>query len=66
MLVLSRKVGEAVVVPQCQLTVTVLAVVGNRVRLGLSAPAEIDIRRKEAKSRFRSIPEQPERSTKVG
>ena len=47
MLVLSRKLGEVIVVPQCELTFTVLAVNGNTVRIGIAAPAEIDIYRKE-------------------
>ena len=38
MLVLSRKVSEQVVVPQCELTVTVLDIMGGRVRLGFTAP----------------------------
>jgi carbon storage regulator len=47
MLVLSRKTGEVIVVPQCELTVTVISVERNRVRLGFSAPDEVDIYREE-------------------
>jgi carbon storage regulator CsrA len=47
MLVLSRKTGEQIVVPQCQLTVTVLEIAGNRVRLGIAAPAGIEVHRNE-------------------
>jgi carbon storage regulator len=47
MLVLSRKIGERIVVPQCELTVTVLEVAGNHVRLGFSAPDNIRILREE-------------------
>jgi carbon storage regulator len=47
MLVLSRKSGERVVVPHCDLVVTVLAVDGKTVRLGISAPEEIAIYREE-------------------
>lgn len=47
MLVLSRKVGERIVVPQCGLSVTVVAIKGKTVRLALSAPAEIGIYREE-------------------
>ena len=47
MLVLSRKLGERIVVPHCELAVTVLAVEGNTVRLGISAPAEVDVYREE-------------------
>ena len=51
MLVLSRKVNEQVVVPQCQLTVTVLDIAGGRVRLGFSAPSEVAVLRKEVAPR---------------
>jgi carbon storage regulator len=47
MLVLSRKPGEVIVVPQCALTVTVIAVEGNKVRLGFVAPDDIDVYREE-------------------
>lgn len=47
MLVLSRKPGERVLVPDCELTVTVLAIDGKTVRLGISAPAEVRVFREE-------------------
>ena len=47
MLVLSRKIGEQIVVPQCNLVVTVLATKGKVVRLGISAPDEIAVFRDE-------------------
>jgi carbon storage regulator len=47
MLVLSRKLGERILVPHCDLAVTVVAIDGNTVRLGISAPAEIGIYREE-------------------
>jgi len=47
MLVLSRKVSEQVLVPQCDLTVTVLDIRGSRVRLGFSAPTGLAVLRKE-------------------
>ena len=46
MLVLSRKVGEKVVIGGC-ITVTVVAVDGNKVRLGFTAPPEVRIDREE-------------------
>jgi carbon storage regulator len=54
MLVLSRKVGEKVVIPDCGLTITVLAVQGQRVRLGITAPAETAVYREEVWHRGRS------------
>jgi carbon storage regulator len=47
MLVLSRKLGERIVVPDCELTFTVLAVEGKTVRLGISAPDALDVFREE-------------------
>jgi carbon storage regulator CsrA len=47
MLVLGRKLGERIVVPQCCLTITVSAIQGSTVRLAISAPAEIDVYREE-------------------
>ena len=46
MLVLSRKHGEAIVIGD-GITVTVLAVDGDRVKLGVAAPAEVSIHREE-------------------
>jgi carbon storage regulator len=51
MLVLTRKVGEQIVVPECQLTLTVLGIVGSRVRLGVSAPREMTVHRQEVQNR---------------
>jgi carbon storage regulator len=47
MLVLSRKIGERVLVPHCELAVTILAVKGKTVRIGISAPAEMAVYREE-------------------
>jgi carbon storage regulator len=47
MLVLGRKLGERIVVPHLQLAVTVLAIKGHAVRLGISAPAELAVYREE-------------------
>jgi carbon storage regulator len=47
MLVLSRKPGERIVVPDCELAVTVLAVEGKTIRLGISAPAGVAVYREE-------------------
>jgi carbon storage regulator len=51
MLVLSRKRGEEIVIGN-DITVTVLAVDGDRVKLGITAPAEVPIHREEI---FRKI-----------
>jgi len=47
MLAFSRKVGERIQVPRCELAVTVLAIEGKTVRLGISAPVELVVYREE-------------------
>jgi carbon storage regulator len=54
MLVLSRKLGEQIVVPSLDLAVTVVAIEGNKVRLGISAPPEVAVYREEIWSRTRA------------
>lgn len=56
MLVLSRKQGEQIVVPQCQLTVTVLNITRNRVRVGIVAPPDVSVHRAEVVERERAKP----------
>ena len=46
MLVLSRKVGEKVVIDGC-ITVQIVAVDGNKVRIGIAAPPEVRVDREE-------------------
>jgi carbon storage regulator len=53
MLVLSRKRGEQIVVPECGLTLTVLDIVGGRVRVGIAAPSDLTIQRAEIVERKR-------------
>lgn len=47
MLVLSRKTGQRIVVPDCQVTITILEVQGNRVRVGITAPSAMAVHREE-------------------
>jgi len=58
MLVLSRKIGEAIVIGD-NIRVTVVAMRGNQVRLGFSAPEEIAIHRSEIRD-FGERPVQPD------
>ena len=51
MLVLSRKRGEGIVIGD-GVEVTVLEVSGNRVKLGIAAPAEMPIHREEVAERI--------------
>lgn len=47
MLVLSRKVGERILLPQSDVSVSILRIRGNRVRVGICAPADVDVFRSE-------------------
>jgi carbon storage regulator len=42
MLILTRKVGEALMVGE-EVTVTVMAVHGNQVRIGIKAPRDVEV-----------------------
>jgi carbon storage regulator len=53
MLVLTRKPGERVLAPDCELTITVLAIERNRVRLGISGPDGVAVYREEVWQRER-------------
>jgi carbon storage regulator len=47
MLVLSRKPGQRILVPLLGVEITVVAVDGQVVRLGISAPADVEVHREE-------------------
>ena len=47
MLLLSRKCGEKIVIPQLNITVTVLEIRGDRIRLGVTAPLNVSVHREE-------------------
>jgi carbon storage regulator len=47
MLVLSRTPGERIVLPNCGVTITMVSVQGNKVRLGIAAPADVPVLREE-------------------
>jgi carbon storage regulator len=50
MLVLTRKAGQNVMIGD-DVTVSVIRIQGNRVRIGVEAPSHLGIRREEAQSR---------------
>ncbi len=57
MLVLSRKCGERIVIPEQGIVVTVLEVRGEQVRLGIEAPEDIPIYREEVWARIKNLTE---------
>jgi carbon storage regulator len=61
MLVLSRKCGEKIVVPDQNIIITVLEVRGEQVRLGISAPDSVPIYRQEIWQRINTLttPDKP-------
>jgi carbon storage regulator len=52
MLILTRRVGETVMIGR-DLTVTVLGVKGNQVRVGVDAPKEVPVHREEVYERIK-------------
>lgn len=59
MLVLSRKPGEVIVLPQCEVTITIIDIQPNRVRLGINAPLHVDVYREEVWRRICEDTETP-------
>jgi len=53
MLILTRRVGEALVVGT-EVTVTVMAVKGNQVRIGINAPKDVEVHREEVYDRVQA------------
>jgi len=53
MLVLNRKKGEQIIFGDDLITVTVIGIQGDKVRLGIDAPRALTVHRKEVLDRIR-------------
>jgi carbon storage regulator len=61
MLILTRRIGESVVIGE-NVTVTILGVKGNQVRVGIDAPKDVAVHREEIFERLQQ--EQAEKPIK--
>ena len=56
MLVLSRRLGEEIIIAG-NIRITVSAIKGDKVRIGISAPADVRVDREEIHNRIREFAE---------
>jgi carbon storage regulator len=55
MLILSRKVGERIVLPETGVSISVLGIQGKRVRIGIEAPQTASVHREEVWRRIADL-----------
>jgi carbon storage regulator len=64
MLILTRRVGETLMVGD-DITVTVLGVKGNQVRIGVNAPRDVAVHREEIYDRIKEEQDTREASSQI-
>ncbi len=62
MLILTRRVGESVMIGD-DVTITVLGVKGNQVRIGVNAPKDVAVHREEIYERIQKEQDAPVEAT---
>ena len=65
MLVLTRKIGEKVMIGD-DVSVTILGLFGNHVRLGINAPKSVDIHREEIYVRIQNETQDSDAQIAIG
>ena len=65
MLILTRRVGETLIIGD-EVSLTVLGVRGNQVRVGVNAPKEVSVHRKEIYERIKKEKEGNSAKLKTG
>ncbi len=65
MLILTRRVGESVMIGD-NVTITVLGVKGNQVRIGVNAPKDVAVHREEIYERIQKEHEAPVENSEEG
>ena len=65
MLILTRRVGETLMIGD-EITVTVLGVKGNQVRVGVNAPRDVALHREEIYQRIQVEDEAPAAASSAG
>ena len=63
MLVLTRKLGEEIVIPSLDITIRLVEIRGERVRLGIEAPTQIAVHRREVWDRIQEFEHQANQGT---